>query len=71
MGQEKRSLEALIAQERSMAAAQLREMERRFKEMQSALFVKLEELHVSKESYIPLKAEIEAMKILLAEEEKR
>ncbi|VDI56345.1 Hypothetical predicted protein [Mytilus galloprovincialis] len=71
MGQEKRSLEALIAQERSMAAAQLHEMERRFKEMQSALFVKLEELNVSKESYIPLKAEIEAMKILLAEEEKR
>ncbi|CAC5362946.1 unnamed protein product [Mytilus coruscus] len=71
MGQEKRSLEALIAQERSMAASQLHEMERRFKEMQSALFVKLEELHVSKESYIPLKAEIEAMKILLAEEEKR
>lgn len=54
-----------------MAAAQLREMEKRLQDMQNAVFAKLQELNVSKESYIPLKAEIEAMKILLSEEEKR
>lgn len=69
--QEKNSLGALIDQERAMAAAQIREMEKRFKELQQAMLLKLEEAHLSQESYIPLKAEIEAMKILLAEEEKR
>ncbi|VDI08766.1 Hypothetical predicted protein [Mytilus galloprovincialis] len=71
LSQEKQSLGDLIAQERLMAAAQLREMEKRLQDMQNAVFAKLQELNVSKESYIPLKAEIEAMKILLSEEEKR
>ncbi|CAC5366574.1 TPR [Mytilus coruscus] len=71
LSQEKISLGDLIAQERLMAAAQLREMEKRLQDMQNAVFAKLQELNVSKESYIPLKAEIEAMKILLSEEEKR
>ncbi|CAC5362942.1 unnamed protein product [Mytilus coruscus] len=71
MAQQKQSLEALLAQERSRAFGQIQEMEKRFKEIQHVLFVKLEEAKVSKDSYIPLKAEIEAMKMLLAEEERR
>jgi hypothetical protein len=46
-------------------------MENRFQQFQEMLFVKLKEVNMSKESYIPLKAEIEALKILLEEEEKR
>ncbi|XP_052103451.1 uncharacterized protein LOC127736926 [Mytilus californianus] len=71
MAQQKQSLEALLSQERSRAFGQIQEMEKRFKEIQHVLFVKLEEAKVSKDSYIPLKAEIEAMKMLLAEEERR
>lgn len=68
---QQQSLEALLREERSRFAAQLRSMENRFQQFQEMLFVKLKEVNMSKESYIPLKAEIEALKILLEEEEKR
>lgn len=68
---QQQSLEALLQEERSRFAAQLHSMENRFQQFQEMLFVKLKEVNMSKESYIPLKAEIEALKILLEEEEKR
>jgi hypothetical protein len=46
-------------------------VEKRFREFQEVLFVKLKEANMSRESYIPLKAEIEALKVLLEEEERR
>ena len=61
----------MLQQERSRFAAQLQSMEKRFREFQEVLFVKLKEANMSRESYIPLKAEIEALKVLLEEEERR
>lgn len=68
---QKLSLEQLLQQERARFAAQLQSMEKRFREFQEVLFIKLKEANMSRESYIPLKAEIEALKVLLEEEERR
>lgn len=68
---QRQSLEETLQQERSRSADQLHSMEKRFREVQEVLFVKMQEANISRDTNIPLKAEIEALKVLLEEEEKR
>lgn len=68
---ERSSLADLIQQERSRSAAQIQSMEKRFRELYEMVFVRMKEASISREAYIPLKAEIEALKVLLEEEERR
>ena len=46
-------------------------MERKFREVQDMLVTKMRQTDISRETHIPIKAEIDALKILLEEEEKR
>lgn len=68
---QRQSLEEVLQQERSRSADQLQNMEKRFREVQEVLFVKMQEANISRDTNIPLKAEIEALKALLEDEEKR
>lgn len=60
-----------MAQQRAVSAEQIREMESKLRDMQELVFTKMREANAERDLHIPLKAEIEAMKILLQEEEKR
>lgn len=68
---QRQSLEETLNSERARSADQLHSMERRFREVQEVLFVKMQEANISRDTNIPLKAEIEALKALLQEEERR
>ncbi|XP_063398619.1 uncharacterized protein LOC134683324 isoform X3 [Mytilus trossulus] len=68
---QRQSLEETLNSERARSADQLYSMERRFREVQEVLFVKMQEANISRDTNIPLKAEIEALKALLQEEERR
>lgn len=68
---QKRSAEEMLQQERKRSTEQVQMMERKFREVQDLLFVKIREANTSRDSIIPLKVEIEAMKALLEEEERR
>ncbi|KAL4224796.1 Intermediate filament tail domain-containing protein [Mactra antiquata] len=65
------TVEDLIKQERAKSSAQIQEMDKKLHEMQELVFSKMREANTERDLHIPLKAEIEAMKILLEEEEKR
>jgi len=65
------SVEGLIQGERSRCSEQLREMEAKLREMQELVFTKMREASTDRDLHTPLKAEIEALKVLLEEEEKR
>ncbi|XP_060086406.1 uncharacterized protein LOC132565720 [Ylistrum balloti] len=68
---QKKSAEEMLQQERQRSAEQIQIMEKKFREVQDLLIVKMREVNVSRDTNIPLKAEIEAMKVLLEEEERR
>ncbi|XP_069132488.1 uncharacterized protein [Argopecten irradians] len=68
---QKRSADEMLQQERQRSAEQIRIMEKKFREVQDILIVKMREVNVSRDTNLPLKAEIEAMKVLLEEEERR
>ncbi|XP_052066739.1 uncharacterized protein LOC127706276 isoform X3 [Mytilus californianus] len=68
---QRQSLEETLNSERARSADQLQSMERRFREVQEVLFVKMQEANISRDTNVPLKAEIEALKALLQEEERR
>ena len=53
------------------AADSARSLERKLREVQDMLVVKMREVTTAREQNIPLKAEIEALKALLEEEERR
>ncbi|XP_033752068.1 uncharacterized protein LOC117335906 isoform X3 [Pecten maximus] len=68
---QRKSAEEMLQQERQRSAEQIQIMEKKFREVQDLLIVKMREVNVSRDTNIPLKAEIEAMKVLLEEEERR
>ena len=68
---QKTSLEDAIALERKRAADSAHSLERKLREVQDLLVVKMREASSARENVIPLKAEIEALKALLEEEERR
>ncbi|KAJ8299332.1 hypothetical protein KUTeg_023392 [Tegillarca granosa] len=65
------SLEEMMKQERLISSEQVQTLEKKLHDVQEMLFVKMREANVSRDASIPLKAEIQAMKLLLEEEEKR
>lgn len=71
MEHQKQTLEDAIAVERNRAADSARLLERKLREVQDMLVVKMREVTTAREQNIPLKAEIEALKALLEEEERR
>ncbi|XP_076450822.1 uncharacterized protein LOC143286862 isoform X2 [Babylonia areolata] len=68
---QKQTLEDAVAVERNRAADNARSLEQKLREVQDLLVVKMREVTMAREHNIPLKAEIEALKVLLEEEEKR
>ena len=68
---QKNSAEDLIKQQRTRSQEQVQEMEKKLHDMQELVFTKMREANSARDLNIPLKAEIEAMKALLEEEEKR
>ena len=60
-----------MSSERRRAADQVRLLEGKVKHVQDMLVVKMREVSVARESQLPLKAEIEALKAMLEEEERR
>ncbi|KAK0068347.1 lamin-B2-like isoform X1 [Biomphalaria pfeifferi] len=57
--------------ERSEASENIKQLERKFREVQETLVLKMREMVHSREACLPLKAEIESLKILLEDEERR
>ncbi|XP_070199306.1 uncharacterized protein [Littorina saxatilis] len=68
---QKQTLEDAIAVERNRAADSARSLEHKLREVQEMLVVKMREVTSAREQNIPLKSEIEALKALMEEEEKR
>ncbi|KAI8780563.1 lamin-B2 isoform X1, partial [Biomphalaria glabrata] len=68
---QKETLEQVLSSERSEASENIKQLERKFREVQETLVLKMREMVHSREACLPLKAEIESLKILLDEEEKR
>ncbi|KAL5007318.1 hypothetical protein ScPMuIL_016124 [Solemya velum] len=69
--QQRRAAEEMVREEKSKSSEQIHAMERKLKEIQDLLVTKMQEANVARDSSVPLKAEIDAMKVLLGEEEKR
>lgn len=65
------TVEELIKQERNRSSQQIQEMNNKLRDMQELVFTKMREASCERDVHVPLKAEIEAMKILLEEEERR
>ena len=68
---QRNTAEEMIQQERSRSAVQIQEMERKVRDMHELVFSKMREAGTARDLHLPLKAEIEAMKVLLQEEERR
>ena len=68
---QKLTLEDAITVERNRAADGAQALERKLREVQDLLVTKMREVTTAREQNIPLKAEIEALKALLEEEERR
>ncbi|GFR81685.1 intermediate filament tail domain-containing protein 1 [Elysia marginata] len=65
------SLEDMVSTERRRAADQVRLLEVKVRQVQDLLVAKMREVSTARESQLPLKAEIEALKAMLEEEERR
>ncbi|XP_067654932.1 lamin-B2-like isoform X2 [Haliotis asinina] len=68
---QRKSLEDMLAVERSRSSDNIRTLEKKLREVQEVLFTKIKEASSIREANVPLKAEIESLKLLLEEEEKR
>ncbi|CAL1537650.1 unnamed protein product [Lymnaea stagnalis] len=68
---QKQTLEEAVSLERTRAADNIRQLEKKLRDVQDMLVVKMREVTNARESNIPLKAEIEALNVLLEEEERR
>jgi len=68
---QKGTLEDAIGVERNRSADNISLLERRLRNVQDQLVIKMKEVTNAREANIPLKAEIEALKALMEEEEKR
>ena len=64
-------MEDAIGVERNRSADNISLLERRLRNVQDQLVIKMKEVTNAREANIPLKAEIEALKALMEEEEKR
>ncbi|XP_046364909.2 lamin-B2-like isoform X3 [Haliotis rufescens] len=71
MEHQRKSLEDMLGIERSRSAENIRTLEKKLREVQEVLFTKIKEATSIREANVPLKAEIESLKLLLEEEEKR
>lgn len=71
LNHQKQTLEDTLATERSRAADSVRSLEHKLREAQDLLVVKMREITTAREQRLPLKPEIEALKALLEEEERR
>ncbi|XP_064634313.1 uncharacterized protein LOC135492084 isoform X2 [Lineus longissimus] len=67
---EKNAAEEALSLERTRAAEQVRGLQRKLNELHGMLIAKMKEFNENREVQIPLKPEIEALRILLEEEEK-
>lgn len=68
---QKQTLQETVTFERKQAADNIHQLERKLRVVQNLQITKMFEVTSAHESSIPLKAEIEALKMLLAEEEAR
>ncbi|GFN86734.1 centrobin-like isoform x3 [Plakobranchus ocellatus] len=68
---QKSTLEDAVTTERQRAADQVRVLESKVRQVQDLLVTKMREVSTAREAHLPLKAEIEALKALLEEEERR
>ncbi|XP_013408098.1 centrobin isoform X2 [Lingula anatina] len=68
---QKKNLEDVLDQERHRSADHIQRLEKKLRELNDLLFQKMREANAAKDAQVPLKAEIEAFKTLLEEEEKR
>ncbi|RUS86141.1 hypothetical protein EGW08_006089, partial [Elysia chlorotica] len=71
LSHQRSSLEDMVSTERRRAADQVRSLEVKVRQVQELLVVKMREVSTARESQLPLKAEIEALKAMLEEEERR
>ena len=68
---QKQSLENIMASERQHAREHMQFLEKKLRDIQDVLVEKMRELNSSRDAQIPMKAEIEALKAMLEQEEKR
>jgi len=68
---EKKAVEQLLLSERQKSQEHIRLLEQQLQRMQDVLVTKMHELSIARDSQLPLKAEIEAFRILLEQEEAR
>ena len=71
LDRQKQALERALAVEKNRAADVVRQSERRLHDFQEQLVIGMKEVNVAREQHVPLRAEIEALKALLADEERR
>ena len=64
-------MQQMMQNERVKAQDHIQLLERKLRELQDMLFSKMRELNAAREAQVPLKAELEAFKTMLEEEEKR
>ncbi|XP_050410944.1 uncharacterized protein LOC126825380 isoform X2 [Patella vulgata] len=69
--QQKGSLEDLVNEERRRAVDQTKLLESKLQDLEDALFTKIQEANSARDANLPLKTEIETLKVLLEEEERR
>ena len=60
-----------MSSEKQHAGEHIRFLEKKLRDVQDVLVQKMRELSASRDAQIPLKAEIEALKAMLEQEEKR
>ena len=68
---QKQSLENIMSNEKQHAGEHIQFLEKKFRDVQDVLVQKMRELSASRDAQIPLKAEIEALKAMLEQEERR
>ena len=68
---QKASLEDQLSSERGLSHDRMCGLERQLTQLQEALMIKMREVTAARDAHVPLKAELEAFRILLDEEEKR
>ncbi len=68
---QKQSLENILGSERQHAKEHILYLEKKLRDIQDVLVEKMRELNTSRDAQIPMKAEIEALRAMLEQEERR
>ena len=71
MEREKDAIEQLLLTERQKSQEHIRLLESQLQRLQDVLVVKMHELSITRDSQLPLRAELEAFRMLLEREEAR